>query len=155
MPQYVNFGDFRVQTDQLKFMQETVDIDGEPCVMLFYAKGACILLYDEAADAAKKWFGSKNMSTVAERLPTKTERERALMETTLDNIGRPDDLDRVDVIQLQTINVYRINVYRWIRDVSKITDSFYVLITADGPMSSPPMDKKYYDGDLAAMWGAD
>lgn len=79
--------------------------------------------------------------------PKRADRERALREITLENIGRPDDLDRVDIRQLQSPNHYRVNVYRFVKGVSKITDSFYISITSDGPMSSPPMVRRYW-GDV-------
>lgn len=166
MPHYVQFGEFRVRSDQIVSAQETSDIEGNPCVMLYYAKGACILLYDEAADNAIAWFAdhtnrsvdmpqniytNKGTITKPQQDKSRDEREQALKETTLDNIGIPDDLDKVDIRQLQDRNHYRVNVYRRISDRSKMTDSYYVIMTHDGVVASPPMDRKYFDEELAAM----
>lgn len=80
--------------------------------------------------------------------PTLEERQQALRETTLDNIGRPDDLCRVDVRQTHDRNHFRVNVYRWFRNSPKMYESFYVEITPDGVVSSPPMQKVYFDAEL-------
>lgn len=74
-------------------------------------------------------------------------RENALAETTLENIGIPDDLIRVDIRKTHDINHYRVNVYCTRGGQPKITDSFYVAMTDEGLMAWPPMDKKYYTFD--------
>jgi hypothetical protein len=169
MSRYIHFGTFRVREDHITDIQETIDIEGTPCVMLYYAKNACVLLYDKAAAAAREW-SSTNLDVAHHRSdtmprnifatsasppvqqgPTREQREKALSDTTLENIGIPDDLVRVEIKELHDINHYRINIYREVKGTTRITDSYYVTMTNDGIVTSPPMMKKYYDVELASL----
>jgi hypothetical protein len=86
-----------------------------------------------------------------ERIPTRAEREGALKEAVLENIGTPDDLSRIEIKQLWSPNKYRINVYRIVKKIEHMTDSFFVSIGPEGVISEPEMTKKYWDSDLELL----
>jgi hypothetical protein len=91
---------------------------------------------------------------VTTQKPTATSPEMkcaALREAVLDTIGRPDDLIRVDAITLWDEYHYRVNVYRNIKDICTLTDSFFIRIVNDGLISRPPLHLKYYDDVLAKI----
>lgn len=79
-------------------------------------------------------------------------RQEALRETVLDNIGRPDDLLEVDVRGLWDSNHYRVNVYRSVKHLRTMTDSYFVYMVEDGIISSPPMERRYHDDMLARIY---
>src|ERR1044072_2113660 len=86
--------------------------------------------------------------------PTKfaiNDRHDALREAVLDNLGRPDDLVDVVVHALWDEDHYRVNIYREIKNVNRITDSYFVSITDDAVIASPRIDRKYYDDVLEKL----
>lgn len=95
--------------------------------------------------------GKKNQDKNKEAKPVDTGpdlalRRSTLAEVTLDNIGRPDDLVKVEVKDLWDCNHYRVNVFRKLKNNNiKMTDSYFVEIFDDGVVSSPPMDRRYID----------
>lgn len=106
----------------------------------------------------RKVYASKNQTKPDKDIPnpnTPIEDKKPLNTTirdlVLENIGRPDDLARVDVFQLYD-NHYRVNVYREVRTAQiKMFESFYIVMTPDGIVSSPPMRKRYHDVELTAL----
>jgi hypothetical protein len=90
-------------------------------------------------------------STAVERAPSeqprKPEPEQVVVETVLDQLGRPKNLFRTHAREVWK-NQYRVNVYctmetdRPVRTVS-ITDSFFVTVTDAGIVSEPTITRKY------------
>lgn len=85
------------------------------------------------------------------------QREVIIKNTILDGLGTPDDLWKVIVKRLWDDNFYRVNVYRTIKKLPSITDSFfvhYIEVNAQRHTieCSPPIAFKYYDAELGKLF---
>lgn len=80
------------------------------------------------------------------------DRDAELIETLrgilLDNVGKPDDLWRVDIIPLHDKYHFRANMYRPVDNEKRITDSFYLTVKDGDVFASPPLVRKYWDDVL-------
>jgi hypothetical protein len=52
------------------------------------------------------------------------------------------------VRDLWDVNHYRVNIYRDVKGMRCMTDSFFIYMVDDGIISTPPMDRRYYDDML-------
>jgi hypothetical protein len=76
---------------------------------------------------------------------------RELTEMILRNIGKPDDLQEVQIKRLHDESHYRVNIFRVIKEKRTMSNSYYVMLVEDGIVASPPMDRIYYDDLLEAI----
>ncbi len=87
-----------------------------------------------------------------EDIPSQRERQKALEERLLDQIGTPDDLHHVDIKELWDMNHYRVNVYRKVKRGIAMTDSFFAVCTETFPVFYPELTFRYYDQELARVF---
>jgi hypothetical protein len=86
-----------------------------------------------------------------------SQREIIIKSALLDGLGTPDDLHTVIVKKLWNDDFYRVNVYRLIKGLKSITDSFFVHYMETEPKHhtitfSPSLVFKYYDGELRKVF---
>lgn len=78
-------------------------------------------------------------------------RHQELTAIILKNIGKPDDLQEVQIKDLHDTSHYRVNIFRVIKGKRTMSNSYYVMTVEDGVVSSPPLDRIYYDDLLEAI----
>jgi hypothetical protein len=82
-----------------------------------------------------------------------SQRKDIIKSGVLAGLGTPDDLYNVIVKKLWNNNFYRVNVYRTVRGLPSITDSFFVHYIEDDAITfSPPLAFKYYDAELTKVF---
>jgi hypothetical protein len=106
--------------------------------------------YSQRANFAVEGKGTQTQPEAPKKTET-DERRQTLAEAVLANIGKPDDLQEVQVKELHDENHYRVNVFRSIKGKRTMSNSYYVMMVEDGVVSSPPMDRIYFDDILEAL----